>query len=660
MRTHTLQHHTAFFRGVLLCQVTVKLAELQPVGVATVLQALLAITQAEAAQHGTARRTTRALHSHAAVATAHSTSSSSSSSSEGAADVHSAAEGSSVGLRQQRRLGQHSSGSSAAAAPRLRVSPSAAARAHIGLSAALSGTPGDSDSQLLLLLRQMGQHILSQLHTTSPQTLYNIIIALAGVGYYEPRLYNRLAAAAAAAVAAPQGTPTTTSSSSSSSGSNGGSRSSSQFEQQQQSGVVSCGVYSVRQAVQLLVSLSQHQQAPLQLWVLLLPGLVRGAAQLTAAQLNRLLTAAAATAAVAAPGAGQGCGGRGVRGWGPEQMHLLLQLAAAALQQQQQQQQLGAGLQERVNLAAACTSLLIAAAQLGTQSQQQQQQQQQQEQIAAAAAAASLSDVHYEVHSQTARLVNELAAAVVDGQQQQQQQQQAVPWRPLLQLLHTAVLLHTPTHQQRTADTPAVHTGGGSSSSSSGGGSSSCSGAVGDVPAWQPAVGPRVLQQLYTLVHDHPAHWASHHEPHDLVLLLQCATHPALHTAHLHSSKHTATSSSSGLIRLSDGYAEELLCCMPSCSVVVCVSVLQVLCGAWCQQQGGHRPYCHAGLVSAAAKQLQRKVLWATGPQLAAAVDALEGLQQQQHPLYRAALKLLGDMGGGAHYHHHQQQQQQQ
>lgn len=71
------------------------------------------------------------------------------------------------------------------------------------------------------------------------------------------------------------------------------------------------------------------------------------------------------------------------------------------------------------------------------------------------------------------------------------------------------------------------------------------------------------------------------------------------------------------------------------------VTLLQVLAAAW--QQPGEVRYGHAGLVSAASRQLHRQLLLASRPQLAAAVAALELLQQQHTPLHRAACALLAN-----------------
>jgi hypothetical protein len=92
-------------------------------------------------------------------------------------------------------------------------------------------------------------------------------------------------------------------------------------------------------------------------------------------------------------------------------------------------------------------------------------------------------------------------------------------------------------------------------------------------------------------------------------------------------------------LQLADAYAKELTQSVPCCNAQTLVTLLQVLAAAW--QQPGERKYGHVGLVTAAARQLHSKARLATKAQLAAAVAALDVLQQQQTPLYRAASRLV-------------------
>jgi hypothetical protein len=588
MGTHCLQHHRAFFMGVLLCQVTVKLTELSPLATATVLQALLQVTRPGpqhtpaqlSARHNLAQGTVQALETDCSGAC--------SSSSGMASNIRVPGHGTGQQVLDAPLIVQDSRNSKAL--PRLRVSTAAAARAQIGLSAALSGEQGDTSSQLALLLRQMGVHIMQQLPETTSQTLYNTTVCLAGVGYYEPRLYTKLAAAVAAAAAAAEPTNSTA----------GHSSVHLQPTRQQQRQEKSCCVYSSEQCLQLLRAFSCFHHAAPELWRQLLPPLTVDAANLTDQQLVQVLAAAAGGAA----GAGLSSGPQLL---GAAELQRLMQLADAALQRQKAQQapSVAGQLQARLCLAAACSALALAAA------TQQQQQQQHANGALSGGGAAMLGDVC----RRTDRLLGQVVAVVCS-------QPQLMPWASLLKLLHASLTLHSAC----TALTQLQlqqHAASSSSSSSS------------TLPGWQPLVGPRVVQQLARFVQDHPTHLASGAKPQDLVLLLQCATHPALNT---HTTTTTGSRSTCGL-SFADAYAEQLLHCVQRCSVQTLVLLLQVLAQAW--QQQGERRYGHVGLVSAAARQLHSKVRLATTSQLAAAVAALDMLQQQETPLYRTAARLL-------------------
>jgi hypothetical protein len=612
MGTGCLHNHTAFFTGVLLCQATVKLHELQPVAVATLLQALLQVSQSPAApQHGIAR-----LEAHAGsqgvfqAGGAPLNSSSSTQHSSNSSSWLSPVARHPVGTVQQRLLqgvGQpQGSSSSIAGYPMgMGVSPAAAARAQLGLSAAFSGLQGDTHTQLTLLLRQMGAHIQQQLPDTTPQTLYNIIVCLAGVGYYEPRLYSNLAAAAAAAAA---GTHSRTPD-----GIQAGSdqrklsmehakdkqqqerhwQQWQQEQQQQQHGEV-C-VYNTQQCLQLLLAFGSMQHAAPELWQQLLPVVAADVTSLTDRQLIQLLTAATSVG-----------GGGGLLQLGPQALQPLLQVAAHALQRQELQfaaVSTAGQLQRLVHLATAAGALLAAAS-----TQQQQQLQEQEQELEADVS------VRRAVQMQTDMLVGQMTAAVCA-------QPQLLPWTSLLQLLQAVLSLQ--------------HTAPHSSSSSSTAGSS-------HGPGWRPAVGSKVLQHLALLVQSHPKHLASGAAPADLVLLLQCATHPAMSRLDSSSSRGDVSDAQ----QLADAYAEELLSCMSRCSVHTLVALLQVLAAAW--QQPGQCRYGHVGLVTAAARQLHSKVHLATKEQLAAAMIALEQLQQQGVPLYRVASRVLAPTGPAA------------
>lgn len=636
LRTNTLQHHSAFFMGLLLCQVTVKLHELQPVGVATILQALLQASRT-APQYSSSRRGERMLASgrgqdqgqeQAVAAAAAGGAGGGGVAEDGAGDGSRGSSSSddwggvavlpphSLTVAQRLQQQQQGGGGSGCPSPRLPVSAAAIARAQIGMSAALSGHCGDTNSQLRLLLRQMGAHIVAQLPQTTPQTLYNIIISLAGVGYYEPRLYTRLAAAAAAGGVSGEDTNT-----------------SSSVEQEQRQQEQQC-VYSAQQSLQLLCAFSSFQHAAPELWQQLLPGLVAGAGSLSQQQLTHLVSAAAAAFAVGTGGpsssttaaTGVAASSQHATQLGPAEMRMLLQVAAAALQcqfeqQQQQRQQQSGGLtagqvQRLVQLVDGCTALVAATAQQLLQQEQQQM-----------LSHHNNSSVLLSVLQQTDRLVVQLAVAVCA-------QPQLLPWSHLLKLLHAALLLQTPSITQALL-LPQQQQQQPHTSSSGDNGDQSCSSSS-TQPAWRSSVSPRVLQQLSSLAQDHPQHMSgSGSSPQDLVLLLRCHTHPALHACHT-----TTSSSSNTMLLLADGYAEALLGCIGRCRVQTLVSLLQVLAEAW--QQPGQARYGNVGLVAAAARQLHSRVRLATAAQLAAAVGALEVLQQQQTPLYRIAVKLMG------------------
>jgi hypothetical protein len=586
--TDCLQHHEAFFMGVLLCQVTVKLYELQPAGVATVLQALLKVSRGT--KRGTVCLSTQQGEGNTpqGLATSHQLSSSktsdSSSRSDGASGAGRPAHGATVHQRLGNKASQQGGGnSSSGVASRPGVSPAAAVRSQIALSAALAGSQGDTSSQLLLLLRQMGEHIIQQLPNTTPQTLYNITVSLAGLGYYEPRLYDRLAAAAASAAAGAGFVPRCRAG-----------RASPSFldhdqQQQQQAGCV----YSSQQCLQLLNAFGTFQHAASQLQQQLLPVLAADADSLTDRQLTQLLTAATTGWAPAEFS--------GVSAPGVSQQQLLLRLADAALQRQRHPAGPGQ-LQGLVSVAAACSTLLL---QVAAELQQQCS--------AVGGVMEGSAALFQAVHRQTDRLVGQLAVAVLA-------QPQLLPWSTLLRLLYATLLLQSVCMMQVQQNQPQQHYEQTSSTSTS---SSVISG-------WQPLVTPRVVQQLGRLVQDHPNHWPWDSKPEDLVLLLQCATHPGM--------VNTSTGSSSSL-QLADAYAKELAQSVHRCNAQTLVTLLRVLAAAW--QQPGEHKYGHVGLVTAAARQLHSKARLATKAQLAAAVAALEVLQQQQTPLYRAASRLV-------------------
>lgn len=583
--------------GVLLCQVTVKLHELQPVGVATVLQALLKVSRGS--KRRTARLSTQQGEDSTSQGSAASqqlsssrtsgsrTSGSSSSRSDDASGAGRPAHGATVHERLAHKAGQQGEGnSSSGVASRAGVSPAAAARAQIALSAAFAGSQGDTSSQLLLLLRQMGEHIMQQLPNTTPQTLYNIIVSLAGLGYYEPRLYDRLATAAASAAAGAGFTPPCRA---------GHAPPGFQDHSQQQQQQLGC-VYSSQQCLQLLGAFGTFQHAAPQLQQQLLPVLAADAASLTDHQLTQLLTAATSGRA---PSDVSGASALGV-----SQVQLLLRLADAALQRQRHPAGTGQ-LQGLVSVAAACSTLLLQAA-----SELQQQ-------CGAVGMVMEDSAALLEaVYRRTDVLVGQLAVAVLA-------QPQLLPWSTLLRLLHATLLLQSVCIVQVQQSQPQQHSEQASSTSNSNSRSAP--------PGWQPVVTPRVVQQLGRLVQDHPNHWPWGSKPEDLVLLLQCATHPAM--------VNTSTGSSSSSLQLADAYAKELTQSVPRCNAQTLVTLLQVLAAAW--QQPGERKYGHVGLVTAAARQLHSKARLATKAQLAAAVAALDVLQQQQTPLYRAASRLV-------------------
>jgi hypothetical protein len=311
---------------------------------------------------------------------------------------------------------------------------------------------------------------------------------------------------------------------------------------------------------------------------------------------------------------------------GGQQLQLLLQVAAVALQPKELQLQLaaaataeGQALQGLVRLAAACSTLVLAA----DRQQQQQQRQRQQGGVDAALLAA--------VHMQTDRLVGQLAAVVCT-------QPQLHPWTHLVQLLQASLLLLSTRSARQQPSAVASNAPVGSSDSmpvSSSSSISSSSSSSGALPAWQPVVDASVVQRLTHLV-QHPQLWTSGSAgPQDLVMLLHCATHPAMHN----SSSRNGSSGHWGGEELADAAAEQLLGCLGHCGVYTLVTLLQVMAAAW--QQPGEVRYGHAGLVAAASRQLHRQLQQASRAQLAAAVAALEGLQQQHTPLHRAACTLL-------------------
>jgi len=181
-----------------------------------------------------------------------------------------------------------------------------------------------------LLFREINRHMAVQLPTTKPHTLYNTVICLARLGYYDARLYTKIVASLEMA-GAPPPTPHNTAVAAATATSCAAEPILCKQQQQQQQedvGAVGCPVSTGRPVlshehlVQLLCVCAHFQHPAPALWLVVLPRLVAQQQQLQPPQLVVLLTAARHSAvgstvqerAALMPG--------------------LLQLAVAALQQQ--------------------------------------------------------------------------------------------------------------------------------------------------------------------------------------------------------------------------------------------------------------------------------------------------------------------------------------
>jgi hypothetical protein len=566
-RLGLLQQHRAWLLGGLLQLVLLRLQDMQPAGVATLLSVLLEMSRGEAATATAAGHEQQQPQQGVAVVGFNLHSSSSSSSSTAGGDTQ-------AGLLAK-RLQQPAS-----------ASPAAAAATTVYAAAPRAATSAEPYSSRLLdprhmapLYREVARHIAAQLQATTPQTLASISLSLAGLGYYDARLYTRLAAALAAA--AEIGVETSNEDVQQLQQVDAAAEHYQTHQQQQQGDGTRQPPYTTQQCWRLLCMFSHYQHPAPAVWHVLLPALAAEHAATTDSSSSSLQPRVVVQLLAASTVAG--CAGDGVVLQG------LLQLAVAVLQQH------AASLQvtDLVQLAAAGTWLLNAA-------QQQQQQQQQVTSASAVVLQPLLGQLDRHLH----RLLPRLVSAVLS-------QPQCLPPQHLPKLLEAATQLQCSSSNSSSGSMWGSEEGDSSSSK--------------QLSHHQQQhyhhssqhVGQRQLQRLSDLAVEHLGCW----QPAALVTLLHCHTQPPLFDP-----------------LLAEAYAEELLPRLGQASVQVLLQLISTL-AASVSQQGSS--YSHSQLHAAALRQLHGRLLLATEQQLREAVLLLEALQQQEGPVHRAAVRLL-------------------
>jgi hypothetical protein len=536
-----LQQHRAWLLGALLQLVMQRLQDMQPAGIATLLSALLELSQAEAAeqQHAAAAADARLVgHEHNNKQPA--------------------------SLLAQ-RLQQPAGAAAAADAP----APDAAASPRAAYTSRLL-----DPRHMAPLYREVARHIAAQLQHTMPQTLASISLSLGGLGYYDARLYTRLAAALAAAAAVPEVAAAAC---------DQRRQQQPQHQQQQALDGAQQPSFTMQQSVRLLCMFAHYQHPAPALWCALLPGLVQHAGFTDSSSSSSSLQPRAVVQLLAAS-TSAGCGSDAVVLQG------LMQLAVAALQDH------AASLQvtDLVQLAAAGTWLLTAV--------QQQQQ--------ALGDAIGLQPLLGQLDRHLHRLLPRLLSAVLS-------QPQLLPPQHLPKLLGAATQLH-----RSSSSVPAAHSAVHRQGSSSSGDGHAVSQQQHHHHSAQ-HIGLRQLQRLSDLAVEQLGLW----QPPALVALLHCHTQPPLYDP-----------------LLAEAYAEELLPRLGQASVAVLLQLLTVLVEA--RQQPSS--YSHSQLLAAALRQLHGRLLLATEQQLKEAVLLLGQLQQEEGPVYRAAVRLLEGWGDAA------------
>jgi hypothetical protein len=571
-----LQQHRAWLLDGCLQLVLQRLQDMQPAGIATLLSALLALSRSDAA------------------AAAEQQQASAASAAAGAArlpmqsgEAHAGQGHVQADSLLLKRLQQPGAASPTAAA----AAVSGAATPHVSSS---RDRPNNSSSQGLLdprhmapLYREVARRIAAQLQHTTPQTLASISLSLAGLGYYDARLYTRLAAALAAA-AAPEAAAA--------SAADAVQAAQRQMEvaadaeqqhddcqQQEQQSQASWQLpYSTQQCVRLLCMFAHFQHPAPALWHAVLPNLAAQHAEDAGSSSSSCLQPRAVVQLLAAS-TSAGCAGTA------SVLQGLLQLAVALLQQHQG----SLAVTDLVQLAAAGSWLHNAP-----------------QQQVVAAGAGELQPLLLQLDRHLQRLLPRLVSAVLS-------QPHLLPPQHLPKLLEAAVQL-----QQSSSS-------GMWSSSSSFSSIDDNADLVSKHHSHQQHhhstqhVGHRQLQRLSDLAIEQLGFW----QPPALVSLLNCHTQPPLYDP-----------------LLAEAYAEELVPRLSQASLQVLLQLLRVLATASQQQNG----YSHSQLLAAAVRQLHGRLLLATEQQLGEAVVLLEQLQQQEAPVYRAAVRLLEGWGDGA------------
>jgi hypothetical protein len=598
MKLGLLPRHTSWFYHCVLPQVVRQLQELQPMGVAIVLRALLELETAAAQeplpvpaaaaagsmpwQGGAAMAFTLA-----PISQMYNGRSSSSTSS---------------GLQElfTQQLGQPWSSQRPPEPAGPGAQPAAASTVGRGgkLASPLEKNAAvrpPAASRFPLLFREMNRHIAVQLPTTRPQTLYNIVICLARLGYYDARLYTKIVASLETAVATsliPSSTAIAAATVVAASFTAQPILCQPQQQQQQQQQQELAAVHSMvsqGQAVlaqehmlQLLCVCAHFQHPAPSLWLVVLPRLVAEHQQLQPQQLVVLMNAARHSAAGATM---QECA---------RLMPGLLQLVVTALQQQDDLNML-----QLLQLAAAGTWVLVMAAELAYQPEQLQHFPPQVVQ--------QLVQLAKQLHQLLPRLVSAALS-----------QPQLLPLPHLPCLLQAAVQLQQCSSAKQAVSEAAVAAASSSIDTS-----------------WlqhyeSSAVCVSHLSRLADRALDHLGRW----EPSMLVTLMHCHCQPPLLD-----------------LPLADAYAEELHCYLNQASASTLLRLLQVLAAA----RLGPVPYSHCQLVTAAARQLHSKLLLVAPGQLRAVQLAMQQLDQQHTPLCRAVARLLAEtlpdqqLGGAGH-----------
>ncbi|KAF6266733.1 hypothetical protein COO60DRAFT_10869 [Scenedesmus sp. NREL 46B-D3] len=302
-----LQQHRSWLLGGLLQLVMQRLQDMQPAGIATLLSALLELSRSDA--------TAAAAPEQQQAAPATTRLPVPSSRAKGLDPPAS--------LLAKRRQ-QPGTASPAAAAGAAAAAVSGAPAPHAASS------PGTTTSRLLNprhmapLYREVARRIAAQLQHTKPQTLASISLALAALGYYDARLFTRLAAALAAAVAAEPGRASDEQAGrhwNAAAGHHG---------RQQQQGEESQLPYPTQQRVRLLCMFAHFQHPAPALWRALLPQLAAQHAEAAGSCSSSGSLQPRAVVQLLAAGTSAGCASDAVVLQG------MLQLALAVLQERQE------------------------------------------------------------------------------------------------------------------------------------------------------------------------------------------------------------------------------------------------------------------------------------------------------------------------------------